>query len=41
VVSVRTDVTLSHEVGGSGDPLLIVGTSGSIPVWGEMVIGPA
>jgi len=36
--SVRTGVTLNYEVSGSGDPLLLVmGTSGSILLWGEMV----
>jgi pimeloyl-ACP methyl ester carboxylesterase len=36
--SVRTGVTLNYEVSGSGDPLLLImGTSGSIPLWGEMV----
>lgn len=36
--SVRTGVALNYEVSGSGDPLLLVmGTSGSIPLWGEVV----
>ncbi|MBC3194769.1 alpha/beta fold hydrolase [Pseudonocardia sp. C8] len=36
--SVRTGVTLNYEISGSGDPLLLImGTSGSIPLWGEMV----
>jgi pimeloyl-ACP methyl ester carboxylesterase len=36
--SVRTGVTLHYETSGSGEPLLLVmGTSGSIPLWGEMV----
>jgi pimeloyl-ACP methyl ester carboxylesterase len=36
--SVHTGVTLNYEVSGSGDPLLLVmGTSGSIPLWGELV----
>jgi pimeloyl-ACP methyl ester carboxylesterase len=34
----RTGVTLNYEISGEGDPLvLIMGTSGSIPLWGEMV----
>jgi pimeloyl-ACP methyl ester carboxylesterase len=34
----RTGVTLNHETSGEGEPLLLVmGTSGSIPLWGEMV----
>ena len=37
-VHVRTGVTLHHETTGEGDPLLLVmGTSGAIPLWGEMV----
>ncbi|GAA5114479.1 alpha/beta fold hydrolase [Pseudonocardia adelaidensis] len=36
--TVRTGVTLNYEVSGDGDPLLLVmGTSGSIPLWGELV----
>lgn len=36
--AVRTGVTLNYEISGSGEPLLmIMGTSGSIPLWGEMV----
>ncbi|HLU60080.1 MAG TPA: alpha/beta fold hydrolase [Pseudonocardia sp.] len=36
--SVRTGVSLHYEVSGEGDPLLLVmGTSGSIPLWGELV----
>ena len=36
--TVRTGVTLNYEVSGEGDPLLLVmGTSGSIPLWGELV----
>ncbi|MGH3586178.1 MAG: alpha/beta fold hydrolase [Pseudonocardia sp.] len=36
--AVRTGVTLNYEVSGEGEPLLLVmGTSGSIPLWGEMV----
>jgi pimeloyl-ACP methyl ester carboxylesterase len=35
--TVRTGVTLNYEISGSGDPLLLVmGTSGSIPLWGEL-----
>jgi pimeloyl-ACP methyl ester carboxylesterase len=38
VQAVRTGVTLNYEVSGEGDPLLLVmGTSGSIPLWGELV----
>jgi pimeloyl-ACP methyl ester carboxylesterase len=34
----RTGVTLNYEISGEGDPLvLIMGTSGSIPLWGEIV----
>lgn len=37
-IPVRTGVTLNYEISGSGDPLLLVmGTSGSIPLWGELV----
>src|SRR5688500_19010123 len=36
--TVRTGVTLNYEVIGEGDPLLLVmGTSGSIPLWGELL----
>jgi pimeloyl-ACP methyl ester carboxylesterase len=36
--AVRTGVTLNHEISGEGDPLLLVmGTSGSILLWGELV----
>jgi len=36
--TVRTGVTLNYEVSGDGDPLLLImGTSGSIPLWGELV----
>ncbi|MEO6956605.1 MAG: alpha/beta fold hydrolase [Antricoccus sp.] len=36
--AVRTGVTLNYEVSGEGDPLLLImGTSGSIPLWGELV----
>ncbi len=35
---VRTGVTLNHEISGEGDPLLLVmGTSGSIMLWGEVI----
>jgi pimeloyl-ACP methyl ester carboxylesterase len=34
----RTGVTLNYEISGEGDPLLLVmGTSGSIPLWAEIV----
>ena len=34
----RTGVTLNYEISGEGDPLLLVmGTSGSIPLWGELL----
>lgn len=36
--AVRTGVTMNYEISGDGDPLLLVmGTSGSIPLWGEIV----
>jgi pimeloyl-ACP methyl ester carboxylesterase len=36
--AVRTGVTLNYEVTGEGDPLLLVmGTSGAIGLWGEVV----
>ncbi len=36
--AVRTGVTLNYEISGEGDPLLLVmGTSGAIPLWGELV----
>jgi pimeloyl-ACP methyl ester carboxylesterase len=36
--TVRTGVALNYEVSGEGDPLLLVmGTSGSIPLWGELL----
>ncbi|WP_347056920.1 alpha/beta fold hydrolase [Blastococcus sp. HT6-30] len=35
---VRTGVTLNYEITGEGDPLLLImGTSGSIPLWVEMI----
>ena len=36
--AVRTGVTLNYEISGDGDPLLLImGTSGSMPLWGELV----
>jgi pimeloyl-ACP methyl ester carboxylesterase len=36
--AVRTGVTLNYEISGEGDPLLLVmGTSGSIMLWGEVI----
>src|SRR3954469_5119082 len=36
-IAVRTGVTLNYEITGKGEPvLLIMGTSGSIPLWGEI-----
>lgn len=36
--SVRTGVTLNYEISGSGEPLLLImGTSGAIPLWGELL----
>jgi pimeloyl-ACP methyl ester carboxylesterase len=36
--TVRTGVALNYEVSGEGEPLLLVmGTSGSIPLWGELL----
>ena len=33
----RTGVTLNYEISGEGDPLLLImGTSGAIPLWGEV-----
>ncbi|MBP2365280.1 alpha/beta fold hydrolase [Pseudonocardia parietis] len=35
--SIRTGITVNHESTGSGEPLLLImGTSGSIPLWGEL-----
>jgi len=35
--AVRTGVTLNYEITGEGEPvLLIMGTSGSLPMWGEV-----
>lgn len=37
-IPVRTGVTLNYEISGDGEPLLLImGTSGSIPLWGEMI----
>ena len=37
-IPVRTGVSLNYEISGSGEPLiLIMGTSGAIPLWGEIV----
>lgn len=37
-IPVRTGVTLHYEISGDGEPLLLImGTSGSIPLWGEMI----
>lgn len=37
-IAVRTGVTLNYETSGEGEPLLLImGTSGSIPLWGELV----
>lgn len=37
-IPVRTGVTVNYEITGSGEPLLLVmGTSGAIPLWGEMI----
>ncbi|MGY1828277.1 alpha/beta fold hydrolase [Blastococcus sp. SYSU DS0541] len=36
--AVRTGVTLNYEISGEGDPLLLVmGTSGSLLLWGELI----
>src|SRR4051812_35107629 len=36
-VAVRTGVTLNYEVTGDGEPLLLImGTSGSIGLWGDL-----
>ena len=37
-IPVRTGVTLHYEISGGGEPLLLVmGTSGAIPLWGELL----
>ena len=37
-IPVRTGTTLNYEITGDGEPLLLImGTSGAIPLWGEMV----
>lgn len=37
-IDVRTGTTLNYEITGSGEPLLLVmGTSGAIALWGEMI----
>jgi pimeloyl-ACP methyl ester carboxylesterase len=34
----RTGIALNYEISGEGDPLvLVMGTSGSIPLWGEII----
>jgi pimeloyl-ACP methyl ester carboxylesterase len=36
-ITVRTGVALNYEISGSGEPLLLLmGTSGAIPLWGEI-----
>lgn len=36
-IAVRTGVTLNYQISGAGDPLLLImGTSGSIGLWGEL-----
>jgi Predicted hydrolases or acyltransferases (alpha/beta hydrolase superfamily) len=36
-IPVRTGTTLNYEISGDGEPLLLImGTSGSIPLWGEI-----
>ncbi|WP_214401556.1 alpha/beta fold hydrolase [Pseudonocardia lacus] len=36
-IPVRTGTTLNYEISGEGDPLLLImGTSGAIPLWGEL-----
>lgn len=40
--TIRTGVTVNYEVSGEGEPLLLVmGTSGSIPLWGGLLPGLA
>jgi pimeloyl-ACP methyl ester carboxylesterase len=37
-IPVRTGTTLNYEITGDGEPLLLImGTSGAIPLWGELV----
>lgn len=37
-IPVRTGATLNYEISGSGEPLLLImGTSGAIPLWAEMI----
>lgn len=37
-IDVRTGVSLNHEITGDGEPLLLImGTSGAIPLWGEVI----
>jgi len=37
-IPVRTGTTLNYETAGDGDPLLLImGTSGAIPLWGEVM----
>lgn len=37
-IPVRTGTTLNYEITGDGEPLLLImGTSGAIPLWGEMI----
>jgi pimeloyl-ACP methyl ester carboxylesterase len=37
-IPVRTGTTLNYEIAGDGDPLLLImGTSGAIPLWGEVM----
>ena len=37
-IPVRTGTTLNYEISGEGEPLLLImGTSGAIPLWGELI----
>ena len=37
-IPVRTGTTLNYEISGEGEPLLLImGTSGAIPLWGELL----
>ena len=39
-IPVRTGITMNYEITGSGEPLLLImGTTGSIPLWGEFRAG--